>query len=177
MTMLADVKAILRIGTAVTAFNTEITDLINAAKADLGISGLLDNNVVTTDPLIRRAIITYCKANFGWDNPDAEKLQKAYEMLKTHMALTNYAYYTVTFTLQDSTPDPIKQAKIVLKYSKDNEVERTETKFTNDTGQAVFRVRPATNYEYLVTADGFQTEESFFDVTANKVFTLTLTEV
>ena len=43
------------------------------------------------DPLIKRAIILYCKANFGWDNPESERLQQSYVMLKMHMTLAaNY---------------------------------------------------------------------------------------
>jgi hypothetical protein len=171
------VKQALRISPEQTAFNNEINELILSAKADLGISGILDDNIVTADPLIRRAIITYCKANFGWDNPDADRLQKAYDMLKIHMALSDFAYYDIAFVLKDSVGSVIKQAKVVLKYSKDNETEREKTQYTGNTGQTVFSVRPATNYEYEITADGFQTEESFFDVMGNVSFNLTLTEV
>lgn len=63
--MLDKVKLALRITT--TKYDSELTDLINAAKADLGIAGVVVP--VTTDStldiLIQKAIITYCKLNFG----------------------------------------------------------------------------------------------------------------
>lgn len=87
MTLLDDVKTALRITNA--AFDTEILDLIEAARYDLilaGVTTLKAND--DTDPLIKRAIITYCKANFGYDNPDAERFQKSYDLLKMHLALS-----------------------------------------------------------------------------------------
>jgi len=87
MALIDDVKVALRISATNVSFNTEINDLINAAKKDLLRSGI----VVTdeTDPLIKRCIVTYCKAYFGYDNPDADRLIKAYEMLKMHLMLSS----------------------------------------------------------------------------------------
>jgi len=84
--MLNDIKTALRISRATTAFDGEITDLINAAKADLQITGVKVDD--EADSLIKRAITTYVKAHFGWDNPDAEKLQQSYNMLKMHLSLS-----------------------------------------------------------------------------------------
>lgn len=85
--MFEDIKVLLRINN--TAYDTEIQDLIDAAVQDLILSGV---HMVAaqdyTDPLIKRAISIYVKTNFGYDNPDAEKLQKSYDMLKTHLALS-----------------------------------------------------------------------------------------
>jgi uncharacterized phage protein (predicted DNA packaging) len=84
--MLNDVKTALRISN--TAFDTDISDLIEEARADLilsGVSSVKANDDL--DPLIKRVIKTYCKANFGFDNPDAERLQQSYEMLKQHLSL------------------------------------------------------------------------------------------
>jgi len=80
--MLAKVKKNLRITN--TAFDDEIQDLIDGALADLQLSGVV--NVNQTDHLIIRAVVTYCKANFGWDNPDAKRLQESYEMLRNHLS-------------------------------------------------------------------------------------------
>ena len=44
-------------------------------------------NIKEEDPLIRQAIKTYCKANFGLDNKDSEKYQSSYDMLKQHLSL------------------------------------------------------------------------------------------
>ena len=87
MSIINDVKTALRISN--TAFDTEINDLIAAARADLKLSGILESKVNDdTDPLIKRAITVYVKAHFGWNNPDSEKLQQSYEMLKRHLALS-----------------------------------------------------------------------------------------
>jgi uncharacterized phage protein (predicted DNA packaging) len=92
MPILDDVKTALRISN--TAFDSEITDLISAARSDLKLSGVLESKVNDdTDALIKRAIVVYCKANFGWNNPDAEKLQQSYDMLKMHLSLSQE--YTV----------------------------------------------------------------------------------
>lgn len=87
MALIDDIKTALRISN--TAFDSEITDLISAARSDLVLSGILESKVNDdTDPLIKRAITVYVKANFGWNNPDAEKLQQSYNMLKSHLALS-----------------------------------------------------------------------------------------
>lgn len=94
MAMLESVKKALRISQSNTAFDEEITDLIAAARNDLRIAGVLAAKTDDdTDPLIRRAVTVYCKANFGFDNPDAEKLQSSYIMLKAHLTLSQE--YTV----------------------------------------------------------------------------------
>ena len=84
MAMLDKVKIALRISALTTTFDTEVQDLIDAAKADLELSGV--KVIVETDVLVIRAINTYCKANFGWDNPEAERLQKAYDSIKAHLS-------------------------------------------------------------------------------------------
>ncbi len=83
--MLDEVKLVLRINAY--AFDVEVQDLIDAARADLVLSGVTQEKANSDDdPLIKRAIKTYCKANFGWNNPDAEKLHDSYEALKTHLS-------------------------------------------------------------------------------------------
>lgn len=91
--MLDRIKLSLRIKN--NAFDSEIKDLIDAAKMDLKIAGVEkieiddeEEKLIIVDPLIVRAITMYVKANFGWDNPDSEKLQQAYLMLKQHLALS-----------------------------------------------------------------------------------------
>ena len=84
--LLVDVKQCLRISN--TSFDTEIQDLIDAAKADLVLSGVLESKIVDTDLLIKRAIIIYVKANFGFENPDYDKLERAYNSLKNHLTLS-----------------------------------------------------------------------------------------
>ena len=94
--LIDDLKQTLRIST--TALDTEVIDIIESAKADLILSGIIksktEEDVIDGfDSLIKRAIIFYCKANFGLDNPDSEKYQLAYDSLKTHLCLSQE--YTV----------------------------------------------------------------------------------
>lgn len=69
--MLEKVKLALRLKTA--AFDAEIQDLIDAALADLKLAGIIKED--QEDPLIIRAVVTYCRANFG--SPDDYQLLKA----------------------------------------------------------------------------------------------------
>ncbi|WP_195929341.1 head-tail connector protein [Clostridium sp. 1001270J_160509_D11] len=82
--MLNKIKLALRISTD--SFDEELRDLIDACKSDLYLSGV--NYVNEDDSLIKRAIILYCKANFGLDNKDSEKYDKSYCLLKQHLALS-----------------------------------------------------------------------------------------
>jgi|SRR5690606_40161094 len=90
MALLDDIKTALRISPTNTAFDSEIEDLIDAAKADLGLSGVDPAKVTPdTDALIKRAVTTYVKAHFGWENNDYERLERAYGMLKGHLSLAS----------------------------------------------------------------------------------------
>ncbi|KAB2396796.1 MULTISPECIES: head-tail connector protein [Bacillus cereus group] len=70
------------------ALDDELEDLIEASRYDLKLSGVSylkanDDN----DPLIKRAIITYVKANFISDAKEAERFLASYNMLKNHLTL------------------------------------------------------------------------------------------
>lgn len=79
--MLDKVKLALRI--VGTEFDSELTDLIAAAEADLAVAGV--TNVVETDPLIRTAVITYVKARFG--EPDEyDRLKASYDEQKAQLS-------------------------------------------------------------------------------------------
>ena len=85
-TMLEDVKLALRLTT--TAYDNELTDLINAGLGDLGIAGVVEDD--TTDPLIKRAVITYCKIHFG-SPADFDRLKRIYDEQKAQLGMaTNY---------------------------------------------------------------------------------------
>lgn len=87
--MLEKVKMALRITT--TAYDTELTDLIEAAKLDLGVAGVLLPSGL--DDLVTRAIITYCKMSFGIPE-DYDRLKAAYDeqkaQLSTHTGYTEW---------------------------------------------------------------------------------------
>lgn len=80
--LLDEVKLSLRITTD--AFNEEINNLIEAAKKDLYNAGVNIPPNEPTDALIKVAIKTYCKINFG-ENDKAPELQKAYNSLVTKL--------------------------------------------------------------------------------------------
>ena len=88
--MIDKVKLALRITT--NAFDYEIVDLIEAALKDLGIAGVTNDD--TTDPLIIRAVITYCKCHFG--EPDEyDRLKRSYDEQKAQMSMaTGYTTWT-----------------------------------------------------------------------------------
>ncbi|MGZ9782468.1 head-tail connector protein [Bacillus pseudomycoides] len=84
--MLDVVKKSLRISHS--ALDDEISDLIEAARHDLMLSGVSSEKAnVDTDPLIKRAIITYVKGNFIPDAKEAERFQLSYNMLRNHLTL------------------------------------------------------------------------------------------
>lgn len=86
MALLDDVKAACRVSSTNAGITTELTDLINAAEYDLSTTGIDITDL--TDPLIKRAIVLYCKAHFGYNNEDAERFIANYESLKAHLAMS-----------------------------------------------------------------------------------------
>lgn len=86
--MLELVKRALRVTASV--FDTELAALIEAALDDLEIAGVAawDNE---DRPLIRRAVTTYCKANFG-EPDDYDRLKASYDEQKSQlMTAVGYA--------------------------------------------------------------------------------------
>jgi uncharacterized phage protein (predicted DNA packaging) len=84
--MIDQIKRELRISSK--AFDGDVIDLIEAAKLDLKIPQINELKILENDPLIQRAIILYCKANFGLDNKDSEKYQKSYDNLVEKLSLS-----------------------------------------------------------------------------------------
>ena len=82
--MLEKVKIALKITT--NDFDSELTDMINAAVLDLGLAGIL--NTLQTDALVNRAICTYCRLN--WGSPaDYDKLKASYDEQKAQMSMSS----------------------------------------------------------------------------------------
>lgn len=83
--MLEKVKAALRITT--TAFDADLNQLIDAALADLDIAG------VTTpqdDPLIIRAVCTYCAMNrISIDPSQRDWLKRSYDEQKAQLQVAS----------------------------------------------------------------------------------------
>lgn len=85
-TTLSKVKTAMRIVTD--EFDDELTDLISAAIADLGIAGANGENVVLSDVLTQTAVITYCKMRFG--EPDEyDRLKKSYDEQKAQLSMAS----------------------------------------------------------------------------------------
>lgn len=89
MNVREEVKQALRISESNTAFDEEIQTLIDAARLDLIQAGISNELVNASEPdaLIKRAIVTFAKAHFGYDNPEADRFNQAYTMLKQHLSL------------------------------------------------------------------------------------------
>ena len=85
---LTSVRQYMRLTT--TAHDSEIKDLINAARADLALGGVLESKAEDeTDPLILRAVGTYVKAEFGLDNDDADKYRASYKEQRNGLTLSD----------------------------------------------------------------------------------------
>lgn len=96
-TLLASVKIVLRITT--TAFDGEITNLINACLADLGLAGVSMSTIgdsYLTNSLIINAVNTYCKMNFGQVESDVyNRLKASYDEQKAQLSMADgYTVWT-----------------------------------------------------------------------------------
>lgn len=91
MALLDDVKVACRVTS--TAFNGELTDLISSALADMGITDIKADLLVATatpEPLIKQAVITYCKMNFGFQRDDYyERLKASYDEQKAQLLMSS----------------------------------------------------------------------------------------
>lgn len=80
---LAEVKTALRVKT--TAYDDEISSLMDSAMQDLGIAGV---EFSTVDDIVKTAVITYCKLRF-WRVTDREyvNLKKSYDEQKAQLSM------------------------------------------------------------------------------------------
>lgn len=89
-TMLDATKLALRVTT--TVYDSEIADLIETALLDIQTAGITKTD--TTDPLIRMAVITYCKIHFGKAENEwyaLDRLVESYNEQKAQMSMkTDY---------------------------------------------------------------------------------------
>ena len=73
-----------------TIHDSELEDLINAARANFVLGGVLPAKAEDEqDPLIMRAVATYVKAEFGLDNDDSEKYRASYKEQRNGLALSD----------------------------------------------------------------------------------------
>ena len=131
MALLDDVKTSLRITND--DYNAEVTGLIESCKLDLNTAGIV--NVDENDALTKHAIILYAKGHFGYDNPEADRFQESYEMLKNHLSMSSdYAYYGVTINAAE-------QCEVTFDG---------KTKETDDSGEVIFYSRAKNHVPYKI---------------------------
>ena len=90
MALLDDVKVACRV--ASNAFDTELNDLISSALLDLGITDIQASLLVSDNPtpIIKQAVITYCKMNFGFQSNDYyERLKASYDEQKAQLLMSS----------------------------------------------------------------------------------------
>lgn len=73
-----------------TALDAEIKDLILAARGELILGGVLPARAADeNDALVKRAVTTYVRAEFGLENEDAEKYRASFKAQKIALALAD----------------------------------------------------------------------------------------
>ena len=84
---LASVRHSVRLSS--TVHDGELTDLINAARADLVLGAFLSKSERRNDPLNQKAVTTYVKAEFELDNEDADRLRASYKEQRNGLSLSD----------------------------------------------------------------------------------------
>ncbi len=80
-------RAALRIPEFCVDYDEEIADAIDAARAELVAGGVSPAKAADdADGRVRLAIKVYVKANFGLDNPDADRFMKSFDCMLTSMS-------------------------------------------------------------------------------------------
>ena len=91
MALLDDVKVACRVASS-NAFDTELNDLISSALLDLGITDIQASLLVSEEPtpLIKQAVVTYCKMNFGFQSNDYyTRLKGSYDEQKAQLLMSS----------------------------------------------------------------------------------------
>ena len=92
MALLDKVKVACRVTS--TEYDAELTDLIAAALGDLGLtdilSSVLTDSDTAIDPLIRKAVITYCRFSFGRVPVETyDRLKASYDEQKAQLLMAS----------------------------------------------------------------------------------------
>ena len=92
MGLFDEVKAALRVSTEDAGIEGEIRDLIGGAKRELRRLGAVSPDLAAdaetiSDEILKRAVILYAKAHFGFSE-DQEKYLEIYEKLKGYIAIS-----------------------------------------------------------------------------------------
>lgn len=94
MSLLIKAKIACRVSESTVTYNDELTSLIQACLADLKITDIDEAKLTTedVDPLVERAIMTYCKLNFGYATLTSDQrafLQDSYDLQKSQMLMSS----------------------------------------------------------------------------------------
>lgn len=85
------------------SFDSQLTQLMNAALEDLTAAGVTDATASTASAMVIQAVCTYVKANFG-ETDEYENLKASYDEQKAALSMnanhTNYAAYGVKSWLE-----------------------------------------------------------------------------
>ena len=79
--MLDEIRKAMRI--TAHEYDAELEGLEEAAKLDLQLAGVVTDSM---DALIKRAVITYCKMNFG-EPENYEQLKRSYDEQKAQLSM------------------------------------------------------------------------------------------
>ena len=92
MALLDDVRTALRVVS--TAMDSEIEALVAAALADMARVGVRESLIDEDDPdpLVRMAVMLYCKARFGYDNDEAARFEESYRQIVADMLNSPTSY-------------------------------------------------------------------------------------
>lgn len=148
MALIDDIRDQLRITSV--DFDDEINSLIATCKKDLEIAGIY--NVDESDPMIINAATLYCKANFGYDNPEAERFMMTYENIKEKISLASeYSRYKVTILAGE-------QCRVTFDG---------ETKETDSSGEVIFYIREKNHVPFSIAGGETQYQDIDGDTVIN----------
>jgi hypothetical protein len=89
MALIDDVKQACRVTSS--AYDSELADLVEAALADMGITDIAPEFLAEASipPLVKRAVLTYCKMNFGVvDDGYYDRLKASYDEQKSQLIMS-----------------------------------------------------------------------------------------
>ena len=69
-------------------FDGDIQDTIDSAISSLKLCGIVEGKIIDTDPLMLRAIKTFCKAEYSSNEKESTRYRESYEMLRNHLSMS-----------------------------------------------------------------------------------------
>lgn len=81
--MIDEIRRAVRLTTQ--EFDCELMELEEAAKLDLQIAGVITDSM---DSLVKRAILTYCRMNFGTPE-NYDQLKRSYDEQKAQLSMAS----------------------------------------------------------------------------------------